>query len=260
MKPHHPDQRGHARANRLRVALLRLRAARLLLMRTVRRYGLGEKGMTGVSLLDPANARNRMVDVQIAERGVNDPRVLAAMRLVPREAFIAPELLEFAYDDGPLPIGEGQTISQPYVVALMAQAAELIPDDRVLEVGAGSGYAAAVLSRIVKKVYAIERHASLAMEAAERFRRLGYANITLRVADGSQGWSEEAPFDAILVAAGSVTIPKALKAQLAIGGRMIIPVGERGDQNLLKITRRGEAQFDEESLGAVRFVPLIAGQ
>ena len=216
--------------------------------------------MTGVSLLDPANARNRMVDVQIAERGVNDARVLAAMRLVPREAFVAPELLEFAYDDGPLPIGEGQTISQPYVVALMAQAAELTPDDRVLEVGAGSGYAAAVLSRIVKKVDAIERHSSLAMEAAERFGRLGYANITLHVADGSEGWSEEAPFDAILVAAGSVTIPKALKAQLAIGGRMVIPVGEPGDQNLLKITRRSETQFDEESLGAVRFVPLIAGQ
>jgi protein-L-isoaspartate(D-aspartate) O-methyltransferase len=229
-------------------------------MRTVRRYALGEEGMTGVSLLDPASARNRMVDVQIAERGISDPRVIAAMRLVPREAFVAPELLEFAYDDGPLPIGEGQTISQPYVVALMTQAAELTPDNRVLEVGAGSGYAAAVLSRIVKKVYAIERHSSLARDAAERFRRLSYANITLRVADGSEGWSEEAPFDAILVAAGSVTIPRALKAQLAIGGRMIIPVGDPGDQNLLKIVRRGETQFDEESLGAVRFVPLIAGR
>jgi protein-L-isoaspartate(D-aspartate) O-methyltransferase len=241
-------------------ASLRLRAAGRVLMRAVRRYVLDEKGILGVPLLDPTNARNRMVDLQIAERGVRDPRVLAAMRLVPREAFVAPELVDFAYDDGPLPIGEGQTISQPYVVALMTEAAELTPNDRVLEVGAGSGYAAAVLSRIAKQVYAVERHSSLANSAAERLGKLGYANIELRIADGSEGWPEAAPFDAILVAAGSLTIPKALKAQLAIGGRMIIPVGEAGDQNLLKIVRRAETQFDEACLGGVRFVPLIAGQ
>jgi protein-L-isoaspartate(D-aspartate) O-methyltransferase len=226
----------------------------------IRRYALREKRPTGVALPDLTSARNRMVDTQIAQRGVRDPLVLSAMRDVPREAFLAPDLEEFAYDDGPLPIGEGQTISQPYVVALMIEAAEVKPGERVLEVGAGSGYAAAVLSRIVEEVYAIERHPSLARAASERLHKLGYRNIALRVADGTQGWPEAAPFDAILVAAGSLAIPQALKAQLAVGGRMVIPVGEADGQDLIKIVRRDETDYDEEYLGPVRFVPLIAGQ
>jgi protein-L-isoaspartate(D-aspartate) O-methyltransferase len=237
-----------------------LRAAVGVPIVVFRRYALGKKGLMGIPLPDLTRARNRMVDVQIARRGVLDPLVLAAMRLVPREAFVSPELADFAYDDGPLPIGEGQTISQPYVVALMIEAAELKPGERVLEVGAGSGYAAAVLSRIAGEIYAIERQPSLARDAADRLNKLGYRNVILRVADGAEGWAEAAPFDAILVAAGSLTIPEALKAQLAIGGRMIIPVGETDGQNLLKIVRRGEMHFDEEYLGPVRFVPLIAGQ
>jgi protein-L-isoaspartate(D-aspartate) O-methyltransferase len=153
-----------------------------------------------------------MVNVQIAGRGLIDSHVLQAMREVPREAFVNPELEEFAYEDGPLPIGEGQTISQPYIVAKMIEAAEVSPGDRVLEVGAGSGYASAVLSRIAAKVYAIERHAALAEAARQRFERLGYDNVELRVGDGTRGWPEAAPFDAILVAAAGPDVPQALKA------------------------------------------------
>jgi protein-L-isoaspartate(D-aspartate) O-methyltransferase len=202
-----------------------------------------------------------MVDVQIARRGVRDPHVLNAMRQVPREAFVEPGFEEFAYEDGPLPIGEGQTISQPYVVALMIEAAEVRPGDRVLEVGAGSGYAAAVMSRIADRVYAIERHPSLGEAAQERFRRLGYDNIELRVGDGTLGWPDAAPFDAILVAAGGPEVPQALKMQLASGGRLVIPVGEEeGHQTLLTVTRTGQAEYEEEDLGGVMFVPLIGEQ
>src|SRR5215212_4500624 len=197
-----------------------------------------------------------MVDVQIAQRGVRDSHVLEALRRVPREAFVAPGLEEFAYEDTPLPIGEGQTISQPYVVALMIEAAEVRPGDHVLEVGAGSGYAAAVLSHIADRVYAIERHPSLGEAAQRRFERLGYDNIELRVGDGTKGWPEAAPFDAILVSAGGPEVPLALKEQLAIGGRLVIPVGEDlPNQSLLKITRRGETAFEAEDLGTVRLVP-----
>src|SRR3954451_16147477 len=212
-------------------------------------------------MFDSSRARNRMVDVQIASRGVRDPLVLDAMRLVPREAFVEPGYDEFAYEDGPLPIGEGQTISQPYIVALMIEAAEVRPGDRVLEVGAGSGYAAAVMSRIAGRVYAIERLPSLGGAARRRFKRLGYDNIELRVGDGTKGWPEAAPFDAILVAAGGPDVPPALKEQLAIGGRLVIPVGEdRHDQTLLKITRTSETAFEVEDMGTVRFVPLIGEQ
>jgi protein-L-isoaspartate(D-aspartate) O-methyltransferase len=210
---------------------------------------------------DLSRARDRMVDVQIARRGVRDPHVLNAMRQVPREAFVEPGFEEFAYEDGPLPIGEGQTISQPYIVALMIEAAEVRPGDRVLEVGAGSGYAAAVMSRIADRVYAIERHPSLGEAAQERFRRLGYDNIDLRVGDGTLGWPDAAPFDAILVAAGGPEVPQALKMQLAIGGRLVIPVGEEeGHQTLLTVTRTGQAEYEEEDLGGVMFVPLIGEQ
>ncbi|HEX6015622.1 MAG TPA: protein-L-isoaspartate(D-aspartate) O-methyltransferase, partial [Geminicoccaceae bacterium] len=212
-------------------------------------------------MLDLSRLRDRMVDVQIARRGVRDRRVLDAMRRVPREAFVEPGFEEFAYEDGPLPIGEGQTISQPYIVALMIEAAEVKPGERVLEVGAGSGYAAAVMSRIADQVFAIERHPSLAEAARRRVRELGYGNVDLRVGDGTRGWPEAAPFDAILVAAGGPQVPEALKEQLAIGGRLVVPVGEEERrQRLLKITRAGATEYDEEDLGGVMFVPLIGEQ
>ncbi|MDB5395875.1 MAG: protein-L-isoaspartate O-methyltransferase [Rhodospirillales bacterium] len=212
-------------------------------------------------MLALTSTRKRMVDTQIAGRGVCDPLVLDAMRRVPRETFVGPEFEEFAYEDGPLPIGEGQTISQPYIVALMIEAAEVKTGDRVLEVGAGSGYAAAVISRIADRVYAIERYPSLAEAARRRFRELGYNNIDLRVGDGTKGWLEAAPFDAILVSAGGPEAPPALKQQLAIGGRLIIPVAEdeRG-QTLLKLTRKNEDDYETVDLGAVMFVPLIGEQ
>ena len=205
--------------------------------------------------------RDRMVEVQIARRGVRDRHVLDAMRSVPREAFVEPGFEEFAYEDGPLPIGQGQTISQPYIVALMIEAAEVKPGDSVLEVGAGSGYAAAVMSRIANRVYAIERHPKLGESAQHRFKNLGYDNIELRVGDGTRGWPEVAPFDAILVAAGGPDVPMALKRQLAIGGRLVIPVGEEErSQTLIKLIRKSDSEFEEENLGAVAFVPLIGEQ
>jgi len=209
-------------------------------------------------MLDFGKARERMVEIQLASRGVRDTRVLDAMRLVPREAFVLPDFEASAYDDGPLPIGEGQTISQPYVVALMIEAAELQPKDRVLEVGAGSGYAAAVMSRIVDRVYAVERHTVLGKAARERFDKLGYDNIQLHIDDGTKGWPEAAPFDAILVAASGPQPPSSLKQQLAIGGRLVMPVGDEAHmQHLVKIRRTSETDFEEKDLGSVMFVPLI---
>jgi protein-L-isoaspartate(D-aspartate) O-methyltransferase len=202
-------------------------------------------------------ARQRMVDSQIAGRGIRDRHVLDAMRAVPRDAFVSQGFEEFAYEDGALPIGSGQTISQPYIVALMIEAAAIEPGDTVLEVGAGSGYAAAVISRIAKIVYAIERHASLAEEARGRLARLGYDNVVIRVGDGTCGWPEKAPFDAILVAAGGPEVPDTLRQQLTIGGRMVIPVGGGEGQTLRKITRLEEQRYEEENLGGVAFVPLI---
>ena len=204
--------------------------------------------------------RDRMVDVQIARRGSRDEHVLAAMRSVPRERFVSPEMAEFAYDDSPLPIEEGQTISQPYIVAEMISTAEIRPGQRVLEVGAGSGYAAAVMGQIADRVYAMERHPGLGIIAKRRFEQLGYDNVEVQVGDGTRGWPEAAPFDAILVAAGGPQVPKALKEQLAVGGRLVIPVGDEIHQKLLKITRRGESDFSEEDLGWVRFVPLVGEQ
>src|SRR5215217_4789969 len=205
--------------------------------------------------------RDRMVERQIAGRGIADPRVLSAMRRVPREGFVAPGLEEFAYEDSPLPIDEAQTISQPYIVALMIEAAEVKRGDRVLDVGTGSGYAAAVLSEIAGEVYTIERHRALAEAAKRRLAKLGYRNIKVRHGDGTLGWPEAAPFDAIIVAAGGPEIPEALRAQLKIGGRLIIPVGDLIHyQRLVKIVRRGEHDFSEQELEPVRFVPLIGEQ
>jgi len=212
-------------------------------------------------MLDLARARNHMLNVQIASRGIRDPQVLKAMKSVPREAFVEPGFEEFAYEDGPLPIGEGQTISQPYIVALMIEAAELKPDDRVLEVGTGSGYAAAVIGQIAREVYTIERHGTLGAEAQQRFNKLGYDNIRVRTGDGSQGWAEAAPFDAILVAASGPEVPAALKEQLVIGGRLVIPVGEqRWRQTLRKLRRTNQTEYEDENLGAVMFVPLVGEQ
>lgn len=206
-------------------------------------------------------ARTRMVERQLSQRGVRDARVLQAMRDVPRESFVDPGMEEFAFDDSPLPIGEGQTISQPYIVAFMAEAAEISADDKVLEVGTGSGYAAAVLGRIAKEVYSIERHASLAETAQDRLARAGIRNVFVKTGDGTLGWTDAAPFDAIIVAAGGPDIPAALKQQLAIGGRLIIPVGESGEyQSLLKVTRSSEAVYDSMELAPVRFVPLVGAQ
>lgn len=208
-------------------------------------------------MADTKERRDAMVDMQMVARGVRDERVLAALREVPREHFIPAELAEFAYDDTPLPIGAGQTISQPYIVALMLEAATIQPGDCVLEIGAGSGYAAAVMSRIARRVYTIDRQEELADLARDRLAALGYDNVVVRPGDGTLGWSEKAPFDVILVAAGGPRIPKPLCAQLALGGRLIIPVGEVEEQRLTRVTRTDEANYFEEDLGAVRFVPLI---
>jgi protein-L-isoaspartate(D-aspartate) O-methyltransferase len=212
-------------------------------------------------MLDLSHARNRMVEVHLSRRGIHDREVLEAMREVPREAFVAPGFEEFAYEDGPLPIAEGQTISQPYIVALMIEMAKIGTGDHVLEVGTGSGYAAAVMSRIVERVYTIERHAGLAETARQRFQELGYDNIEVRTGDGTKGWPDAAPFDAILVAAGGPGAPLALQEQLDVGGRLVIPVGDDPhDQRLLKVTRTGAATYSEEDFGGVRFVPLIGEQ
>ena len=202
--------------------------------------------------------REQMVRDHVAGRGVRDAAVLAAMRQVPREAFISPGLRYRAYDDAPLPIEDGQTISQPYIVALMLEAAAIRPTDRVLEIGAGSGYASAIASRIAAQVIAIERHPGLAASAQERLARLGYANVEVHCADGSGGWPQRAPFDAILVAASGPRVPAVLRGQLDIGGRLVMPVGHSTwDQRLVRVTRRGDEGFDEEDLGGVVFVPLI---
>jgi protein-L-isoaspartate(D-aspartate) O-methyltransferase len=212
-------------------------------------------------MADLSRARDRMVDVHLAGRDIRDRNVLDAMREVPREVFVDAGMREFAYEDSPLPIGEGQTISQPYIVALMIHAAGIAAGERVLEVGSGSGYAAAVMSRIAGRVHTIERHAPLAAQARERFEALRYDNIELRVGDGSRGWPEAAPFDAILVAAGAPDTPPALREQLAIGGRLVIPVGEDGQhQRLRRITRTGPETYEQDDLGGVMFVPLIGEQ
>ncbi|MCK1537503.1 MULTISPECIES: protein-L-isoaspartate(D-aspartate) O-methyltransferase [unclassified Bradyrhizobium] len=205
-----------------------------------------------------AQLRDRMVKVQLAGRGIRDGRVLSAMAQVPRERFVEPGFEEFAYEDGALPIAHAQTVSQPYIVALMTEAAELNPADKVLEIGTGSGYATAVASRLARTVHTIERHGDLASVAADRLSRLGYTNCVVHTADGTRGLPEEAPFDAILVAAGGPAIPEPLKQQLAIGGRLVIPVGDfEHEQSLLRLTRRSDFEYEEEAFGAVRFVPLI---
>lgn len=209
-------------------------------------------------MIDLRDARERMVERQVARRGVQDHRVLDALRETPREVFVPEGLQEFAYDDSPLPIEAGQTISQPFIVGLMIAAAEVQPGDRVLEVGTGSGYAAAVLARLAGRVHTIERHAELAETARSRLAKLRLANVEVHIGDGTHGWLDAAPYDAILVAAGGPAVPQALKDQLDLGGRLVMPVGEReGEQRLVKITRTGANHFEEHDLGGVLFVPLI---
>lgn len=210
-------------------------------------------------MTDFPRRRRAMVERQIRRRGITDPALLAAFAAVPREVFVPAELAEFAYDDGPLPIGADQTISQPYIVACMTDAAGVASGKRVLEVGAGSGYAAAVLSRIAGEVIAIERHESLAREAQDRITALGYDNCRIIAGDGLAGLPDEAPFDAILVAARGEKAPEALKLQLAIGGRLIIPVGGEDVQQLRCVERTGEEEWTSRDIAAVRFVPLLTG-
>ncbi len=202
--------------------------------------------------------RQQMIDFQLVARGLHDQLVLNALKAVPREEFIPTDLVEFAYRDSPLPIAASQTISQPYIVALMTAALELKKNDRVLEVGTGSGYAAAVLAEISDNVYTIERHKILADTARKRLQDLGYTKVQVLHGDGTLGWPEHAPFDAIVVAAGGPEVPKTLKQQLAIGGRLVIPVGASLDtQKLVRVRRISEDVYEEENLGSVRFVPLI---
>ncbi len=210
---------------------------------------------------DFAAARERMVERHIAARGLTDPLLLDAFRAVPRELFVAERDAACAYDDGPLPIPAEQTISQPYMVALMIHLARVRPGDRVLEVGAGSGYAASVLSRVAGSVIALERHGELAALAAERVARLGYGNVRVLHGDGALGLPEAAPFDAIILSAAAGEVPPALPGQLRRGGALVMPLGAPDEvQRLVRIVRREEGGFDREELGAVRFVPLVAGE
>ena len=210
--------------------------------------------------LSPAALRERMVDRQIEIRGVRDQAVLSAMRKVPRERFVPESLAELAYTDRPLPIGEGQTISQPYIVAMMTDALTLRPHDRVLEIGTGSGYGAAVLSVLAAEVYTIERLEELAESARTRLVELGYANVHVRHGDGSLGWPAHAPYDAIVVTASGPDVPTALLEQLAIGGRLVMPIGNRDRQRLVRVERTGPERYTREILEAVVLVPLIGAQ
>ncbi len=203
--------------------------------------------------------RARMVEAQLRARGIRDERVLAAMGKVPREEFISNENGDNAYGDYPLPIGAGQTISQPYIVASMVEALELRPQDRVLEVGTGTGYQAAILGELSAEVWTIERHAELADKAREILQRLGYSNVHVVTGDGSLGLAEQAPFDKILVAAAAPRVPETLVAQLADGGRLVVPVGSRAEQQVLVVRKMGEQTVVTPREGC-RFVPLVGEQ
>jgi protein-L-isoaspartate(D-aspartate) O-methyltransferase len=207
---------------------------------------------------DFASLRERMIERQIAGRGITDVGILNAFRAVPRHAFVAPAYAEQAYGDHPLPIEAKQTISQPYIVALMIDAAEIGAGEKVLEVGAGSGYAAAVISRIAAHVIGVERQPELATVARERLSELGYDNVVIVEADGTTGWPQEAPFDAILAAASGSHVPDVLVEQLKAGGRLVMPIGRPGEvQQLVKVTKLGDGTLQQSDLGPVRFVPLI---
>lgn len=205
------------------------------------------------------NMRKTMVEQQIVQRGIADKAIVASMLRVPRHLFIPENISNRAYEDCPQPIGQGQTISQPYIVASMIQLAHISPNSRVLDVGTGSGYSAAVLANISKEVFTIERLESLAETAESRLHDLGYDNVMIKTGDGTKGWEDHAPYDAILVAAATPDIPQALKNQLTIGGVLVIPIGHPSNvQYLMRITRKTVSSWNTETLEAVRFVPLIS--
>ncbi len=200
--------------------------------------------------------RQEMVEKQIEARGITDAKVLAALRGVPRHLFVSEALMDQAYSDFPLPIGEQQTISQPFIVAEMTQALQLAADDRVLEIGTGSGYQAAVLAQIAYRIYTVERLHSLYVRTRKLFDQLGYHNIVTRYSDGTTGWKDQSPFDAIIVTAGAPEIPTVLVNQLAVGGRMVIPVGDQHSQDLIKLVREPNG-VQQTNLGGCRFVKLV---
>ena len=201
--------------------------------------------------------RHVMVKEQLEKRGIRNPWILQAMLDIPRHLFVLPDDQEKAYEDRSLPIGGGQTISQPYIVASMIELIEPKTSNRVLEVGVGSGYSATVLSRVAGEVYGVEREGALLAQAERRFKALGVSNVHLKAGDGTLGWPEEGPFDAILVAAAAPQIPKTLLGQLKNGGVMVIPVGGRSEQQMVRVVKRAEEHFQEKALYAVKFVPLV---
>jgi len=203
-----------------------------------------------------ARTRLKMVEEQVVARGVKDARVIAAMRKVPRHLFVEEALQNQAYSDRPLPIGEKQTISQPYMVALMSEALQLTGKEKVLEIGAGSGYQTAILAEMARQVFSVERILSLTMKARMLLINLGYTNVEVKFSDGTEGWIGESPFDAIIVTAGSPDIPQPLVDQLAVGGRLVIPVGDESVQDLIRLTKTEEG-IKREDLGGCRFVKLI---
>ncbi|OGP75907.1 MAG: protein-L-isoaspartate O-methyltransferase [Deltaproteobacteria bacterium RBG_16_50_11] len=206
--------------------------------------------------MDFPRVRLKMVEEQLISRGIKDPRVIAAMKKIPRHLFVEEALQNQAYSDHPLPIGEKQTISQPYMVALMTEALELKGTEKVLEIGAGSGYQTAVLAELAQKVFSIERIRPLAIKARKLLFELGYFNVEIKIFDGTYGWAEESPFDAIIVTAGSPEIPQPLLDQLAVGGRLVIPTGDAYVQDLIRL-RKKEDGVHKEDLGGCRFVKLI---
>ena len=214
------------------------------------------RGKARSSSTDYEKEREHMVESQLVRRGIKDRRVLDAMLQVPRHLFVPKDTRGLAYCDGPLPIGQGQTISQPYIVALMTELLELTGQEKVLELGTGSGYQAAILSRLVRQVYSMERHATLAKQAEQVLAQLGYDNVVICVGDGTLGWPEHSPYEAIIVTAAAPDIPQPLTDQLTDGGRLVAPVGSRWSQVLAKVKRQGET-LTKEHLTAVAFVPLV---
>lgn len=208
-----------------------------------------------------AMKRERMVKEQLQPKGIKHQATVESMLTVPRHRFVSEKFQDMAYQDTALPIDKEQTISQPYIVGLMTEALQPTPDDKILEIGTGFGYAAAVLAEIVDKVYTVERHQDLAQQAKARFESLGYENITLRIGDGTKGWAEYAPFDGITVAAGAPVVPESLANQLVTGGRIVIPVGKKeGVQELMLLKKKANGKLARRSLGQVRFVPLVGDE